>query len=84
MMGTGTETVQAEESGRQESPKCLWDQERSREQMPGAQVMYDWCWAAGGGMASQKYFLWDLDSFDPGQKTEEWCRGTLLLRKGKL
>ena len=38
-MGAGTEIVQTEENGRQESPKWLRDQERSREQMPGAQVM---------------------------------------------
>lgn len=39
MMGAGTETVQTEESGRQEGLKWLWDQERSREQMPGVQVV---------------------------------------------
>ena len=60
MMGTGTEAVQTEESGRQESPKCLWDQERSREQMPGAQVVFDWCWAAEVGMASQKSIFCEI------------------------
>ena len=39
VMGAGTEIVQTEENGRQESPKWLWDQEKSREQMLGAQVM---------------------------------------------